>query len=176
MTVTIRPYAKHGKTGWEVDIRGKRPDGTTYRERVKAPVTSKNAAKRWGEEREHALLFAPSIDAATKKQAPTLRKFTPRFIEEHARANRNKPSTIDAKQSAIRTHLEPVLGDLRLDQIDDAAVQKLKAHLREKSPKTVNNVLSLLRTLLRVAVEWNELDAMPCTIRMLKVPRDEAEI
>ena len=53
MSVTVRKY-KRG--GWEVDIRGDLPDGRTYRERRKSPVTSKSGSKRWGEARERKLL------------------------------------------------------------------------------------------------------------------------
>ena len=53
MTVKIRPYRKGG---WEVDIMILLEDGQRYRERRKAPVSSKSAALRWGEKRERWLL------------------------------------------------------------------------------------------------------------------------
>lgn len=40
--------------------------------------------------------------------------------------------------------------------------------LKEKSPKTVNNALTCLSKLLKVAVQWREITHMPCTIRLLK--------
>jgi len=43
--------------------------------------------------------------------------------------------------------------------------------LTHRSPKTVNNVLTLLNTLLKKAVEWNELDRLQCTTRLLPNPR-----
>jgi len=46
MSVKIREYKKRGKSGWEVDIMFKWPDGELYRERVKAPVGSKWARRR----------------------------------------------------------------------------------------------------------------------------------
>jgi integrase len=46
-------------------------------------------------------------------------------------------------------------------------VQKVKLRLASKSPKTVNNVLTVLSILLKTAVEWGELDRMPCTIKSL---------
>ena len=45
----------------------------------------------------------------------------------------------------------------------------LKHDLRHKAPKTVNNVLSVLNTMLKKAVEWDALATMPCTIKLLKV-------
>ena len=43
-----------------------------------------------------------------------------------------------------------------------------------KAPKTVNNVLTVLNVLLKKAAEWGVIERMPCTIRLLKVPRSEA--
>jgi integrase len=40
-----------------------------------------------------------------------------------------------------------------------------------KSPKTVNNVLTVLGVLMKKAIEWNVIDRMPCTIRLLNVPK-----
>ena len=45
MSVKVRRYNKRGKSGWEVDIVLKMPDGKVLRERVKAPVSSKSGAK-----------------------------------------------------------------------------------------------------------------------------------
>ena len=44
MTIKIRQY-KRG--GFEVDIRFTYPDGTPFRRRIRAPVESKSAAKRY---------------------------------------------------------------------------------------------------------------------------------
>jgi hypothetical protein len=41
-------------------------------------------------------------------------------------------------------------------------VQWLKLALAIRAPKTVNNVLTVLRTLLKKAVEWGELGRLPC--------------
>ena len=40
-----------------------------------------------------------------------------------------------------------------------------------RSPKTVNNVLTVLNTLLKQAVAWDVIETVPCTIRLLKAPR-----
>ena len=49
MSVIVRPY-RHG--GWEVDLRVTLPDESEHRLRLKAPMSSRSAAQRWGEERE----------------------------------------------------------------------------------------------------------------------------
>ena len=53
-------------------------------------------------------------------------------------------------------------------------MQHVKRHLSESSPKTVNNVLSVLNTWLKKAVEWGVLEQMPCTIRLLPIPKGSA--
>jgi len=49
-------------------------------------------------------------------------------------------------------------------------VQKLKLVLAHRAPKTVN-VLTVLSTLLKKAVEWGDLDKVRCTIKLLRNPK-----
>jgi hypothetical protein len=175
MSVTIRPYRRGG---WEVDIRVVTPDGTRKaRERKRSPLASRTAALRWAEGRERILfqrLVNPALDAPAKKEVPTLESFAPRFIEGHAKANRLKPSGIASKTAILRVYLIPTFGNRRLDAIKNEDVQRLKAQLVSKSPKTVNNVLTVLSVLLKKAVEWELIDRMPCTVKLLRVEKGEA--
>ncbi len=159
MSVTVRPYRRGG---WEVDVRVVLPDGRLRRERKRAPVSSKSAARRWGQAREGALLIhRPAALKQPRKEVPTLQEFAPRFLDGYARANRQKPSTIVTKEILLRVHLTPLLGTKRLDAITNEDVQRLKRALSARAPKTVNNVLSVLSTLLKVAVEWNRSSVSP---------------
>jgi integrase len=171
MSVTIRPYRRGG---WEVDIRLRLPDGRRYRERERAPGTSKSSAQRWGEDRErHLVRFGPP-ERRVNKEVPTLKEFAPTFLNQHAVVNRQKPSGISSKESILKTHLVPELGSRKLDAIKNEDVQRLKNRLRDKAPKTVNNVLTTLSVLLKRAVEWEVIDTMPCAIKMLPVVRRES--
>jgi integrase len=155
-----------------VDIQFRLPNGTRHRERNKAPVDSKSGALRWGQDRErHLLQHGPE---PPKKEVPTLKEFAPRFLEGYAKANRHKPSGVASKESILRMHLIPVLGSQKLDAITSAQVQRLKLHLTEKSAKTVNNVLTVLSVMLKTAVEWEMIDQLPCSIRLLPVARRDA--
>src|SRR5512138_2189387 len=124
MSITIRPYRRGG---WEVDIRVVTPDGARQvRERKRAPVSSRTAAVRWAEGLERALferLMSPPPVKAPAKEVPTLRQFAPRFVDGHARANRQKPSGIAAKETILNIHLIPLLGSRRLDAITTEEVQ-----------------------------------------------------
>jgi len=171
MSVNVTPF-RNG--GWEVDIRIRFPYGKRHRERVKAPVTSKSGAQRWGEDREsHLLKHGLELP---KKEVPTLEQFQQRFIDGYAKANRQKPSGIAAKETILRVHLVPELGSCRLDEITNERVQRLKLELGQKkrAAKTINNVLTVLNVLLRTAIEWGVIDAMPCRVRVLPTPKSEA--
>ena len=173
MSVTIRPYRGGG---WEVDIRVVSPDGTRHkRERKHAPISSRSAVVRWAAARERFLfeqLLSPP--QKTRKEVPTLGEFAPRFIESHAKANRLKPSGIASKTALLRLYLIPAFGRRRLDAIKNEDVQRLKAQLEVKSPKTVNNVLTVLSVLLKKAIEWEVIERMPCTVKLLRVDKGNA--
>ncbi len=122
MSVVVRKY-KRG--GWQVDVRVELPGGKQVRERKVFRTASKSAAQRWGQDRErHLLINGPPKHV---KEVPTLKEFAPRFLDGHARANRQKPSGIAAKEMILRVHLIPALGHKRLDAISTEDVQCLKS-------------------------------------------------
>jgi integrase len=166
MSVSVRKY-KNG--GWMVDVLTRLPDGSRYRERRRTTVTSKSAALRWGQERERHLLLHGRPQP--KKEVPTLEEFKDRFLDGHARANRQKPSGIAAKELILRVHLIPILGPKKLDAVTNEDVQQLKARLAKKAAKTVNNVLAVLSVTLKKAVEWGVIERMPCTIKQVPASR-----
>jgi len=172
MSVNVRRYLDGG---WEVDIRISLPDGTPLRERRKAPGSSRTAAQRWGEARERVLLIKGKPDRAKEVRPPvTLKEFAHRFIEGHVKANQFKASGIDSKKCVLRVHLLPALGDKLLASITTEDVQQFKATLSARSPKTVNNILTVLNVLMRIAVEWDVIERVPCVIKMLKAPKSQA--
>lgn len=188
--VKVREYRRRGKSSgmFEVDLRLTLPTGDPYRERIKVKLSSKTNARRWGESREAEVLILArqGLDGAAirnrlqgkeveEETTPTLEAFWPRFMDGYARANQEKPSTLDTRERIWRTHLRPMLAALPLDAIDDERVQQLKAKLSGKKTKTVNNVLTNLNKLLKVAVEWKVISAMPCRIRQLKTTKPVVE-
>jgi integrase len=171
--MSVRLRQVEGKQDvWEVDIRVLLPDGTKHRERREAPVTGKSNAQRWAKDRERFLLRnGKPRSAAPRKEAPTVKEFAPRFLAGYASANQQKPSGVAAKETILRVHLAPFFGETTLDAITTEDVQRLKAALMSKAPKTVNNVLTVLATLLRTAVEWGVIEGLPCSIKLLKTCR-----
>jgi len=174
MSVTVRPYVNGG---WEVDIRVQLPDGSVVRERKKSSASSKLAAQKWAEARERVLLVHGKPKPVQKeaiRQIPTLNDFAVRFLDGYAKANRLKPSGIASKETVMRVHLAKAFGHTRLDEIATEDVQRLKAALTERAPKTVNNILTTLSVVLRTAVEWGVIARVPCAIKLLKAPKGAA--
>lgn len=169
MSLRVVPYRDGG---WMVDIRLRLPNGERHRERRVMSDLSKSAAKRWGQDRERHVLQHGLPQPV--KEVPTLEQFAPKFLDGYARANRQKPSGIAAKETIIRVHLIPLLGPKRLDAITNEVVQTLKNALRDRAVKTVNNVLTVLNRRLKTAVEWEALERLPCGIRLLPLPRASA--
>jgi len=166
MSVRVVPYRSGG---FEVDIRLRLPNGQRHRERRVVSHSSKSAAKRWGQDRErHLLQHGPPQPT---KEVPTLEEFAPRFLDGHARANRQKASGIAAKQAILNTHLVPLLGAKKLDAITNEQVQQLKHGLRKKASKTVNDILTVLNIMLKKAAEWGVIPRMPCAIKVLPVSK-----
>jgi integrase len=64
---------------------------------------------------------------------------------------------------------------MRLDQITTEQVQRLKQRLQHRAPKTVNNALTVLQTLLKKAVEWEVIEQMPCVIRWVRTSKPSVE-
>lgn len=166
MSVKIR-LDRRGR--FEVDILIGLPDGAVLRKRVLAPVSSISAARRWAKEQERQLLAQGP--PPPRKQVPTLTEFASRFLSGYVEANRHKPSGLASKSTILRVHLLPALGSKPLDGISNEDVQQLKSRLKDKSPKTVNNVLTVLGKLLKVAVEWNVIDRMPCRVQFVRAPK-----
>jgi integrase len=166
MAVKIRTYRRGG---FEVDINVLLPGGTRMRERRKSPVSSRSGARRWGEARERFLVQHGS--RKPRKEVPTFEEFWPRFMEGHCRANHHKPSGMEGKESTFRNHLGPMFGKKKLDAVVQEDVARIKRRLIDKKPATVNNALTVLSMVLKVAVEWELLEKMPVRIRLLRVQK-----
>ena len=153
------------KEVWMIDIVFEHADGRKERVRKVAPVQTRRDAEAY-ERQLRVSLLDPSPQ---RKEVPTLSAFRPRYMEGYAKANRQKASSISAKQSIFENHLIPRLGPKRLDQITDEDIQRLKAALAHRNRRTVNNVLTVLCNVLRVAVRWKVLTVMPCAFDFYKV-------
>ena len=172
MAVNVRQRkTPRGIMYWQADIRVQFPDGTHHRERIKAPGKSRAQALRWARQREvhiirHGVQREERVDRESRSEdrpsaerVPTVREFTPRFMSDHVEANRLAPATRRGYDVALRSHILPVVGDVPLNRIKPRHVQALKR--RGLKASTTNLVLKRLKVMLRRAVQWGLLDAVP---------------
>lgn len=170
MAYKIRVYKRRGvESGYEVDIIVEMPNGAIVRERKKSPVTSKSGTERWAQAREREILTG-GLEPKRAPDAPKLSEFWPRFLRDHVLANRHKPSGVESKEYGYRRFLQPQLGHLGLDEITTEEIAKLKSWMvaQDLRAGTINNTLALISKILKTAVEWKVIPAIPCRITRLK--------
>lgn len=175
MSVRLRKWkSKEGKVqeAWWVDVKFQHPDGRVERVRKASPVNTRRGAEQYERELRQALLNGAHTRGAPPPEVPTVKGFTERFLTYSS--NHNKASTLAAKQQLLDSHLLPAFGNLRLDRVGQADIESFKARKRKEglSPKTINNALTVLRTLFAVAVEQEVLQHAP-RVKLLKAEKPE---
>jgi integrase len=156
------PACARVTSGWEYHIRMELPNGQPFEERKKSPLAGKEATRRYAEERaKHAIRESVAPAPVTSKEVPTVAQFEEKFITFST--TNNKPSTVYAKKWMLRTHLIPFFGDMRLDRIGPAEIERYKAEKLAQGldRKSINNHLAALRKLVNLAAEYAELDRAP---------------
>jgi integrase len=115
-----------------------------------------------------------------KPSIPTIRDFVPVYLASSRLGN--KISWYLTKKSILTTHIVPRLGDLRLDEITFAVVEdfkialaetqhaRVKGRVRYLHPKTINNVLTALQHMLRVARKRDLIEKVPEFVPMKTPP------
>jgi integrase len=134
-----------------------------------------------------ATATATPTPSASPMLTPTLADFAPRFLEHH-RAKGNKPGELRAKDQILTDHLIPAFGALPLDRITARLIDAYKVDKQRPTadtprpqpkrvrldrprkttrgraglaPHTVNNHLTILRSLLHLAARWEMLVRVP---------------
>jgi integrase len=117
--------------------------------------------------------------------AVTVRSFKDSYLEHSA--NNNKPSTHETKDGQFDRHILPELGDAPLREIDFARLEDFKSALRKQrkvylgdrwvtvrplKAKSVNNVMSIVHDMLRIASKRGLVDSIP-DVEWLKVDEQD---
>ncbi len=104
--------------------------------------------------------------------------FAQQWLEDYARGA-VKPLTWRSYRGLMRVHLIPAFGHLLLMQITPQDVQSFLARcLRDKglSPKTVNHLLILFKTMLKHARQWGLLRENPTElVKLVRVEQQEMD-
>jgi integrase len=97
-----------------------------------------------------------------RASAETLADFLPQWFDTYVKTNL-KPSTQTGYANVLRRYVGPFFGRYELGAITTHLVEdfKTKEVRAGRSPKTVNNALSVLRRALSEALEWGRLEKLP---------------
>jgi len=156
---------------WWVDFRYRRK-----RIRRRSPVQSKHGAEQF--ERQLRQEFSDDIAHGKNpfEKSPVFAEYAERWMRDYVEPN-NRPSVRRDKRIALRLHLIPEFGRLRIDEIDAAAIDRLAATKVAAGfkPKSVNNILSILHTSLVTAADWNLLRVVP-RVHWRRVPEQRYRV
>lgn len=185
MSVKVRPFRSGG---YEVDIHTVAPDGTRIRERMKSPVGSKEATKRWAAMREAHLAQEHGaggcrckINGREEEQQEDERKSW--TVERYLRAwieqrKAEKVSSGDQEEQRLDDHVIPELGKLKMIDVKPKhAHQLVKVLRRTKSrrggvlaPRTVRQVFFTAKQAFEEAVLEEILPSNPMIVRKGVLP------
>jgi integrase len=142
------------------------PSQGVRRIRRRSPIQTRKGAEAY----ERELIEAALSTSKPSREERRLADFAVEFLESYCAAN-NKYASIEAKESILRVHLIPAMGELLLSEVNARRIEAYKAQklVEELSPKTVNNHLTVLRKLLSVAQEWDIIEHVP-PVKWLRVP------
>ena len=115
---------------WTVDVVFEHPDGREERVRKVSPVQTRRGDEQYERDLRAALLSGEY--GRKEAESPTLKEFAQEFLKVYAATN-NKPSECAAKEYTLRLHPVPAFGHLRLDAIDEHAIERFKAEQSGRS-------------------------------------------
>lgn len=123
-------------------------------------------AKKWLKNQRDLLARRP--DYITK--TPKWEEFVTEYRTLHLSTLKGR--TKRRYEIDIKYHLSPELEFMRIDQITPRIVETLRSVLLPKlAPKTVNNCMGTLRSMLGKAMDWSYLLENPVKVKALKVKR-----
>jgi len=105
--------------------------------------------------------------------AELVKKWKEDYLTVQHQLGRLKPSTLRSYQSNLDSHIEPFFGAMQLAEVTLASAQEFIKTLLGKglSPKTIGNVIVVLKEMFKHAVQWGYLDANP--VQYVERPRGE---
>lgn len=158
MSITKRGFR------WWVDFSFRR-----RRYRLPSPENSANGAKLYEGLLRQRLLKGENI-LVSPEASPLFQDFADKWFVNYVKSN-NKPSEYRNKESVFKVHLKPFFGRFALNQITAYKIEEFKAlkTATDLAPKTINKMLSTLRTALNTAQEWSLVASVP-KVKLLKVP------
>jgi len=133
-------------------------------------VQNKRGARKYELTRRREIEAEVLAEAQVVPVIPNFGDFAEEFMRDEAPTTSGY-SEMKSKRSLLDCHLLPRFGDTRLDEVKVRGIKRLIGHMQAlpRAPKTINNALTLLKTILRYAIEVELLETIP-KIKLLQVP------
>ncbi len=118
-------------------------------------------AERLLRERKRAVAAGNWSPHMPTSMAPTLQAYSELWLKR-----RLDLATVEDDRARLRDHVLPALGGVRLDEIRPRQVRGVfeKIKLKGLAPRTIRNIYSTLKVLLRDAVADEHIVASPCVL------------
>src|SRR6267142_237424 len=139
------------------------------------------SAKRWMMIVRQVLAERTSERRTGKSRVPRdkmtvgelVKKWKENYLTVQQQLGRLKPSTLRSYRSNLDGHIAPFFGAMALSDVRLASVEEFIKALLGKglSPKTIGNVIVILKEMFKHAVQWGHLDANP--VQYVERPRGE---
>ncbi|MCA8972836.1 MAG: site-specific integrase [Planctomycetes bacterium] len=140
---------------------------------------------------------AQRVPESKRREPPTFASFAREYLDVQDKSRSNYQN----KERDLRLHLVPFFGEIPIDEITRRHIDRFKAHMRKPrgerassrrskhrkekaltgrrkggpmSPKTINNTLGTLRTMLRMAADYGLIDRVP-RIQFEKVEKNDPQ-
>ena len=157
MNGTIR---RRGKNSWELRFDLPRGvEGIRRRQHVTVNGTKSDAQSRL---RKLLTRVETGLPLATSKT--TLAAFLEQWLDSHA--SKIQERTLYGYRNVLKRYVLPVLGDMRLTQLQPAGIEDLYSSLLKAglSPRTVLQTHRILKKALKQAVRWSLLVRNPADL------------
>ena len=179
---SITRYEGRRGTSWHIRI----PIGTDAQGNPIHRRHTVHGTKREAEAKLRELLQEVDRGTYAEPTRMTLGEYLEKWYETHRQGL--SPTTDERYRALLRVHLIPQLGGIRLQELGVIQIQEMANHLlreghrgygsqRHLAPKTVRDVVGLLRQALKQAVEWNLVAHNPADrVKLPRAARREPQI
>lgn len=113
--------------------------------------------------------FLPGIMVTQEIKVPTFREYAEMWIETY-KVGRIKATTLGGYRTILESHLYPAFGEKILTEISTKSIQEMLNGKTDKSRKTLQDIMILLRAILESALKDGIIAKNPADDRRIMIP------
>ena len=167
---------REGKSGWEECLHREAVYYICFRYGKRWKSKKIGPSKKDAERVLYQTLSSINHGTYDEPNPSTFKDFSAKWLEDYAKP-RIKVRTFRTYEATVRRVLVPYLGRYLLTDIKQETIEKLMAELlKTVTPKTVNNALRILKSVLKGARRWRYIKEDPSLdVKGYKVVQEEMD-